>query len=103
MRNITQAGRNWYCPGRHRPATVFPLVSGPAFHRNYFMQQPSSIRKITFLGDYFPRKYGIATFTTDLRCAVAAKFPAMQCFVVPVNDCADGYDYPPEVRFEIAE
>ena len=27
----------------------------------------------------------------------------MQCLVVPVNDIAGGYDYPAEVRFEIAE
>jgi glycosyltransferase involved in cell wall biosynthesis len=67
------------------------------------MQQPSDIRKVAFLGDYLPRKCGIATFTTDLRCAVAKEFPALQCLVVPVNDRADGYDYPPEVRFEIAE
>ena len=67
------------------------------------MQQPSDIRKVAFLGDYLPRKCGIATFTTDLRCAVAKEFPALQCLVVPVNDLAEGYDYPPEVRFEIAE
>ena len=67
------------------------------------MQPPSAIRKIAFLGDYLPRKCGIATFTTDLRCAVAEEFPAMQCLVVPVNDVAGGYDYPAEVRFEIAE
>src|SRR5947207_526462 len=67
------------------------------------MEKSSSIRKIAFLGDYLPRKCGIATFTTDLRCAVAAEFPAVQCPVVPVNDIEDGYDYPPEVRFEIAE
>ena len=67
------------------------------------MQLPSAIRKIAFLGDYLPRKCGIATFTTELRCAVAAEFPAMQCLVVPVNDLAGGYDYPAEVRFEIAE
>ena len=29
--------------------------------------------------------------------------PVLDCFVVPVNDIAEGYDYPPEVRFEIAE
>jgi len=67
------------------------------------MLKPSDIRKIAFLGDYLPRKCGIATFTTDLRCAVATEFPAMQCLVVPVNDLAGGYDYPAEVRFEIAE
>ncbi len=31
------------------------------------------------------------------------EFPAIQCLVVPVNDIAGGYDYPSEVRFEIAE
>src|SRR5208283_721903 len=67
------------------------------------MQPVSNIRKIAFLGDYLPRKCGIATFTTDLRCAMAAEFPGRQCLVVPVNDQAAGYDYPAEVRFEIAE
>src|SRR5436190_10824206 len=67
------------------------------------MEKSSNIRKVVFLGDYLPRKCGIATFTTDLRCAVAAEFPDMQCPVVPVNDIVEGYDYPPEVRFEIAE
>ncbi|MEY4917036.1 MAG: hypothetical protein RL616_949 [Verrucomicrobiota bacterium] len=67
------------------------------------MPPPTAIRKVAFLGDYLPRKCGIATFTTDLRCAVAKEFPALQCLVVPVNDLADGYDYPAEVRFEIAE
>jgi glycosyltransferase involved in cell wall biosynthesis len=67
------------------------------------MPPASSIRKVAFLGDYLPRKCGIATFTSDLRCAVAAEFPAIQCLVVPVNDLAGGYEYPAEVRFEIAE
>src|SRR6185369_5336462 len=67
------------------------------------MAKQSDTRKIAFLGDYLPRKCGIATFTTDLRCAVAAVFPAIQCPVVPVNDIIGGYDYPAEVRFEIAE
>jgi glycosyltransferase involved in cell wall biosynthesis len=67
------------------------------------MSSGSAIRKIAFLGDYLPRKCGIATFTTDLRCSVAREFPDIQCLVVPVNDLAEGYDYPAEVRFEIAE
>jgi glycosyltransferase involved in cell wall biosynthesis len=72
-------------------------------HRPPAMQPISAIRKVAFLGDYLPRKCGIATFTSDLRCSVAAEYPAMQCPVVPVNDRAGGYDYPAEVRFEIAE
>ncbi len=67
------------------------------------MPKSPDARKIAFLGDYLPRKCGIATFTTDLRGAVAAGFPEMQCLAVPVNDLAGGYDYPAEVRFEIAE
>jgi len=67
------------------------------------MPGASDIRKVAFLGDYLPRKCGIATFTTDLCRAVATKFPAIQCLVVPVNDIAGGYDYPAEVRFEILE
>ena len=67
------------------------------------MQEPSGTRKVAFLGNYLPRKCGIATFTTDLRCSVALEFPATQCLVVPVNDIEGCYEYPPEVRFEIAE
>jgi glycosyltransferase involved in cell wall biosynthesis len=67
------------------------------------MSPSNGLAKVAFLGDYLPRKCGIATFTTDLRCAIAAEFPSLQCPVVPVNDLEQGYDYPPEVRFEIAE
>ncbi len=63
----------------------------------------SEIRKIAFVGDYLPRKCGIATFTSDMYSSVAKRFPDAECFVVPVNDRPEGYDYPPEVRFEIDE
>ncbi|MDA0576759.1 MAG: hypothetical protein O3B24_01525, partial [Verrucomicrobia bacterium] len=49
------------------------------------MKPSSTIRKVAFLGAYLPKKCGIATFTTDLRCSVAKEFPEMQCLVVPVN------------------
>ncbi|MBZ5671269.1 MAG: glycosyltransferase family 4 protein [Acidobacteriia bacterium] len=62
-----------------------------------------TIRRIAFLGDYLPRKCGIATFTSDLLTAVAAEYPQSQCFAVPVNDVEEGYEYPGVVRFEIAE
>src|SRR3954469_5846161 len=63
----------------------------------------ANIRKIAFLGDYLPRKCGIATFTSDLLGAVAAEYPQNQCFAVPVNDLETGYEYPDVVRFEIEE
>lgn len=67
------------------------------------MKPRSEIRKVAFVGDYLPRLCGIATFTTDILTSVAAKFPNVSCFAVPVNDVKEGYDYPREVRFEIAE
>jgi glycosyltransferase involved in cell wall biosynthesis len=63
----------------------------------------SSIRNIAFLGDYLPRKCGIATFTSDLLGAVAARHPTGSCFAVPVTDIDGCYRYPDAVRFEIAE
>lgn len=62
----------------------------------------SELRKIAFVGDYLPRKCGIATFTHDLRNAVA-EFATTECIVVPVDDIEGGYEYPPEVRFQITE
>jgi glycosyltransferase involved in cell wall biosynthesis len=67
------------------------------------METPAKLRKIAFLGDYLPRKCGIATFTSDLLTSVAAADPAAQCFAVPVNDIPGGYEYPDIVRFEIEE
>src|SRR5271169_4588114 len=67
------------------------------------MDKLSQIRKIAFLGDYLPRKCGIATFTTDLLSAIAAEHPQTQCFAVPVNDIKGGYEYSDVVHFEIEE
>ena len=63
----------------------------------------SEINKIAFVGDYLPRKCGIATFTHDMYTSIAANTPSAECFVVPVNDRPEGYEYPPEARFEIDE
>ena len=67
------------------------------------MKTASSTQTIAFLGDYLPRKCGIATFTSDLLGAVAARHPQSRCFAVPVNDIEGCYRYPEVVRFEIEE
>jgi len=64
---------------------------------------PSNVPTIAFLGDYLPRKCGIATFTSDLLGAVAARHPQSECFAVPVNDLEGCYRYPDVVRCEIEE
>src|SRR3954451_12319946 len=67
------------------------------------MPRSVKIHKVAFVADYMPRKCGIATFTFDLRNAVADQYADLECIVVPANDIEGGYDYPPEVRFEIEE
>ena len=71
--------------------------------RNSVLKTASSAPTIAFLGDYLPRKCGIATFTSDLLGAVAARHPQNRCFAVPVNDIEGYYRYPEAVRFEIEE
>jgi len=65
--------------------------------------QKSTIRKIAVIGTYMPRQCGIATFTTDFCEALGAQFPQADIFAIPVNDCDEGYAYPSQVGFEIAE
>ena len=67
------------------------------------MHTKSQIRKIAFVGDYLPRKCGIATFTKDLFDAVVSQYADVQASVVAINDIEGGYAYPTEVRFEIQE
>lgn len=65
------------------------------------MSEESKVGRIAFIGNYLPRKCGIATFTSDLLTAVAAEHPASECFSVSMNDVREGYEYPGVVRFEI--
>lgn len=59
-------------------------------------------QKIAFVGNYLPRKCGIATFTSDMRNSIATASSA-ECIVVAIDDIAGGYAYPDEVEFQIAE
>ncbi len=63
----------------------------------------TAVQSVAFIGSYSPRQCGIATFMTDLSKAVREQNPDLTCFIVPVNDTEEGYDYPAEVRFEIQE
>ena len=52
---------------------------------------------LAFVGDYTPRRCGIATFTADICEAIAAEYPTTKCIVGSVNDRPEGYDYPARV------
>ncbi len=57
--------------------------------------------KVCFIGTYPPRECGIATFTYDLCHAILEHHPGVQASVIAMTDTPEGYDYPPEVVFEI--
>ncbi|UCG69981.1 MAG: glycosyltransferase family 4 protein [Thermoplasmata archaeon] len=59
------------------------------------------LNSIVFIGNYLPRRCGIATFTTDLLGAVSAEITNGKCSAIVMNDIPEGYVYPPQVRFEI--
>ena len=58
--------------------------------------------RIAFVGNYLPRECGIATFTTDLCNALTAEYGEGRLFAIPVNDPDSSYDYPEQVRLELA-
>ncbi len=60
-----------------------------------------SLNSVVLIGNYLPRRCGIATFTMDLSDAIAGNNPGMDCWVVAMNDRPSGYAYPQKVQFEI--
>ena len=62
---------------------------------------PESPKTMALIGNYLPRRCGIATFSTDLQEALVIEAPEMECWAVVMNDVPEGYRYPPRVRFEV--
>ena len=61
-------------------------------------------RGIAFVGNYLPRRCGIATFTHDLAEAVSRIAGDDQPVIVTaMNDIASGYAYPDRVKFELSQ
>jgi glycosyltransferase involved in cell wall biosynthesis len=65
--------------------------------------RPMLPSRVAVVGNYLPRKCGIATFTTDLCDAIHAEYGATELLALPVNDIEEGYSYPARVRFELSE
>lgn len=59
------------------------------------------INSVAVIGNYLPRRCGIATFTTDLVESLSAEKHIIACNAVAMNDTPRGYDYPGKVSFEI--
>jgi len=76
---------------------------GMSATRPRLQAKPSLPSRIAVIGNYLPRQCGIATFTTDLCAAIAAEYGTARLLALPVNDTEDGYDYPPRVRWSLAQ
>src|SRR5437763_5284800 len=74
-------------PSRSMPTLPRPILPG----------------RVAIIGNYLPRKCGIATFTTDLCDALHAEYGATELLALPVNDTGEGYRCAPRVRFERSE
>jgi glycosyltransferase involved in cell wall biosynthesis len=59
------------------------------------------VRQVAFIGNYLPRRCGIATFTHDFHRAVSSARPDLETAVIAMTDSSATYDYPPAVHFEI--
>lgn len=66
-------------------------------------QQNIRLEQVAFIGNYLPRRCGLATFTSDLCQAIAGEFAETNYFAIAMNDTPEGYQYPPQVRFVIDE
>lgn len=61
------------------------------------------IRHLALIGNFLPRKCGIATFTTDTYTALAERYPDIQVDVYAMDDLPGHYAYPPQVTGAIAQ
>ena len=83
----------------HRPLVSSRVVPG----RPRTAAKLSMPSRIAVIGNYLPRQCGIATFTADLCEAISAEYGATRLLAIPVNDSAEGYDYPARVRWSLAQ
>ena len=83
-----------------------PIIKSP---QEAFVNTPNKAcllplpTRIAFIGNYLPRECGIATFTTDLCTALGTEYGHERLFAIPVNDPDSSYEYPEQVRLELAQ
>src|ERR1700678_1027150 len=90
--------------GKLEVVSLRPLArEGVSAARPRSHSKPSLPSRIAVIGNYLPRQCGIATFTTDLCAAISAEYGTARLLALPVNDTEQGYDYPPRVRWSLAQ
>ncbi len=61
------------------------------------------IERLALIGNFLPRKCGLATFTTDVFTAMRGRFPDVAVDVYAMDDHPGRYAYPSEVTGAIAQ
>lgn len=67
------------------------------------MSDTGKVQKIALLGNFLPRKCGIATYTTDTYAALTTHYPDVSIDVWAMDDRPESYDYPSAVTGSIAQ
>jgi glycosyltransferase involved in cell wall biosynthesis len=80
-----------------------PIVEEKSTPPRPMHPRPMLPSRVAIIGNYLPRKCGIATFTADLCDAIHAEYDATELLALPVNDTPEGYSYPARVRFELSQ
>ncbi|MBY0521040.1 MAG: glycosyltransferase family 4 protein [Sphingomonas sp.] len=62
-----------------------------------------ALTHIALIGNFLPRKCGLATYTTDTYYALRESFPAMKVDVYAMDDHPGRYAYPPQVTGTIPQ
>lgn len=66
------------------------------------MKAPN-IQHVALIGNFLPRKCGLATYTTDTYAALRQRFPDLKVDVYAMDDHPGRYDYPDAVTAAIPE
>jgi glycosyltransferase involved in cell wall biosynthesis len=85
------------------PAPAPPIVEERVVPLWPIHPRPILPSRIAIIGNYLPRRCGIATFTTDLCDAIHAEYGTTELLALPVNDTEEGYSYPARIRFELSQ
>ncbi len=64
---------------------------------------PDTVKHVALIGNFLPRKCGLATFTTDTFNALTSRFPGLIVDVYAMDDHPGRYDYPDAVTGTIPQ
>ena len=67
------------------------------------LASPPPVRHVAMIGNFPPRRCGIATFSADLQGALARADPSLRLSLIAMNDPGQQHSYPPTVGYELSQ